>query len=574
MSAVRSTHTILAGLALATLVAPSLIAEPRLGPGGAILHEPVPSTSTRGEIPVFVYDPRATSELPQEIHVGTEVLPAPAVAARPTADERPYDDRTGAGPGEVGEHNAPPGFEPRGSLGNAARPDRDTGKEADLEYHASFDPSVVPFKRNRALNHVDANGDLTLVGGKHIPVPVIGHRVGAGREVFWGSVMVHARADEAIPLPTVAPDSRVLAYETEPKRELRFERDEADNLYVRVGSPGAFRLVYLLDADARYFARPLPESATVKDVPPGLRPTLPKALQRAGLEVADSLGLRPRMPYRVLVDGLVSHFRSFEAGAPPPETGDIYRDLALGKRGICRHRGYAFLITAHALGIPSRYVFNEAHVFVEIWIPGNPGGWVRADLGGGAENLTIEGGESRVRHRPRGGDPFSRPRQYAEQMAQGGAGGADRVTGMPKERRPRGRASTEAGESNGETKKEEEGKVRLRAAMVLPDPRASSRPSRVSLVLAKPLVYRGDPMAVMGRVSGPDGGRPRAGGKVQVVLRSMKDGTTLGLLGVGLTDSRGLWSAEIMLPRRWPPGSYDLRAEFLGDRELAPSVSP
>ena len=81
-------------------------------------------------------------------------------------------------------------------------------------------------------------------------------------------------------------------------------------------------------------------------------------------------------------------------------------------------------------------------------------------------------------------------------------------------------------------------------------------------------------MAVMGRVSGPDGGRPRAGGKVQVVLRSMKDGTTLGLLGVGLTDSRGLWSAEIMLPRRWPPGSYDLRAEFLGDRELAPSVSP
>jgi hypothetical protein len=554
-------------LTLATLAAVSVTAGPRLGPGGVILHEPVPSAGSRGEIPVFVYDPRATSELPEEIHLGSEVLPAPPLAAPPGVGERPYDDRAGSVPGEVEGHSAPPALEPRGSLGNAARPDRDTGKEANLEYHASFDPSVVPFKRNRALNHVSANGDLTLVAGKHVPVPVIGHRVGAGREVFWGSVLVHARGDEAIPLPTVAPDSRVLAYETEPKHELRFERDEADNLYVRAKAPGAFRLVYLLDADARYFSRTLPQGATVGDVPPGLRPELPDALRKAGLEVADSLGLRPRMPYRTLVDGLVSHFRSFEAGDPPPETGDIYRDLALGKRGICRHRGYAFLITAHALGIPSRYVFNEAHVFVEIWIPGNPGGWLRADLGGGAENLNIQGGASRVRHRPQGGDPFSRPRQYAEQMAGGGAGGADRVTGMPQERRPQVGAAGDPGEA-------EEGPVRLRAAMVLPEPRALSRPSRVSLVLAKPLVYRGDPMAVMGRVSGADGTVARAGGKVQVVLRSMGEGTTLGLLGVGLTDGRGLWSAEIMLPRRWPPGSYDLRAEFLGDRLLAPSVSP
>ena len=147
------------------------IGRPGVGPGGAVLHEPLPTADSRGVVPVFVYDPREASDLPQEIQIGDEVLPAPT--------GRPGDARTYAGPGEAQE--VPPTVEPRGSLGNAAKPDRSTQKESDLSYQASFDPSVVPFKRNRALNRVGPDGNLTLEGGERVDVPVIGHRVAPGR---------------------------------------------------------------------------------------------------------------------------------------------------------------------------------------------------------------------------------------------------------------------------------------------------------------------------------------------------------------------------------------------------------
>ncbi|MBD89013.1 MAG: hypothetical protein CL940_01595 [Deltaproteobacteria bacterium] len=546
-------------IALAAALSAVAIGRPGVGPGGAVLHEPLPTADSRGVVPVFVYDPREASDLPQEIQIGDEVLPAPT--------GRPGDARTYAGPEEA--QGVAPAAEPRGSLGNAAKPDRSTQKESDLSYQASFDPSVVPFKRNRALNRVGADGNLTLQGGERVDVPVIGHRVAPGREVFWGSVMVRSTADEAIPLPTVAPDSRVLAYRAQPARELRFERDEADNLYLRAGGPGSFHLVYLLDADSRYFSRRSSSRATLKDIPARLKPRLPSELAKTGLEVAKTLGLNRKTPYFKLVDGLVSYFRSFEPGEPPPETGDIYRDLALGKRGICRHRGYAFMVTAHALGVPARYVFNEAHVFVEIWMPGEPGGWVRADLGGGAEGLTIEGGSSRVRHRPLHGDPFTRPRSYSRQLA----AGADNVTGLPREGRDRAAVNRSGPAQEGALSKVPK-LLQLPPAMLLPEQTQGARPSRVSLVIERPLVYRGAPVALSGRVLDVDGAAASAGGQVQIVLRSLETERTMGLLGIALIEQAGLWKAEVALPTSWPPGTYDLRAEFMGDRRLAPSVSP
>ena len=110
--------------------------------------------------------------------------------------------------------------------------------------------------------------------------------------------------------------------------------------------------------------------------------------------------------------------------------------------------------------------------------------------------------------------------------------------------------------------------------MVIPQPSPSARPSRVSLIIEKPLVFRGDPLTLTGRVADQDGASARAGGKVQIVLRSMASNRTMGLLGVALTDRNGIWAVDVALPTSWPPGTYDLRAEFMGDRKLAPSVSP
>tara|TARA_B100000530_G_scaffold133594_1_gene83192 strand:- start:195 stop:485 length:291 start_codon:yes stop_codon:yes gene_type:complete len=96
----------------------------------------------------------------------------------------------------------------------------------------------------------------------------------------------------------------------------------------------------------------------------------------------------------------------------------------------------------------------------------------------------------------------------------------------------------------------------------------------VSLVIERPLVYRGAPVALSGRVLDVDGAAASAGGQVQIVLRSLETERTMGLLGIALIEQAGLWKAEVALPTSWPPGTYDLRAEFMGDRRLAPSVSP
>src|SRR5690606_17097450 len=55
-------------------------------------------------------------------------------------------------------------------------------------------------------------------------------------------------------------------------------------------------------------------------------------------------------------------------------------------RGVCRHRAYAFVVTAGALGLSSRLVQNEAHAWVEVF---DGDGFVRVDLGGAALDLDM-----------------------------------------------------------------------------------------------------------------------------------------------------------------------------------------
>ena len=76
-----------------------------------------------------------------------------------------------------------------------------------------------------------------------------------------------------------------------------------------------------------------------------------------------------------------TEFPSPIASSNEPPTGhdDVYLDLALSQRGVCRHRAFAFLVTALHLGIPTRMVVNEAHAWVEV---SDGTLWHRIDLGG------------------------------------------------------------------------------------------------------------------------------------------------------------------------------------------------
>jgi hypothetical protein len=74
------------------------------------------------------------------------------------------------------------------------------------------------------------------------------------------------------------------------------------------------------------------------------------------------------------------------------------------------------MITANALGIPTRYVENEAHAFVEVWFPERQ--WQRIDLGGAALRMEVTGANDKTLHRPRAEDPFVKPDAYKNNYTQ------------------------------------------------------------------------------------------------------------------------------------------------------------
>jgi hypothetical protein len=74
------------------------------------------------------------------------------------------------------------------------------------------------------------------------------------------------------------------------------------------------------------------------------------------------------------------------------------------------------MITANAIGIPTRYVQNEAHAFVEVWFPERT--WQRIDLGGAALRMEVTGANDKQLHRPRAEDPFVKPGPYRNNYTQ------------------------------------------------------------------------------------------------------------------------------------------------------------
>jgi len=580
--------------------------------GRAVIHRRVPEENGGAGVsaPVFVYDPVGGGTLPQEFHRDGQAMPRPDTASDASPGEAVYSPDgvaeaspegfgasaggvdpslppTPGAPGEATDPGLPPvpgpdgspptpapSFEdPRLGLGDIARPDRVTTGEERLDYRTVFDPSVVPFKRNRALDQVDVDYALKVERGGFKRLTPIGNRLDPDREAFWGSVLVDARAGQRVPLPSVSPESQILSYEATPPITLVFEKDRADNYYVTPSASGRVRVVFVMDAPTGYFGRQLPTGLTTRDVPAALRPHPPAAIAREAVAVAREAGVDPAASYDVLLNTLVAYYRGFEPGEPPPSQASIYRDLALGRRGVCRHRGYAFVVTAHGLGIPARYVFNEAHVFVEVYVPGPRAGWLRVDLGGGAEELFVHGSDGKVLHKPRVRDPFDRPESYARAESAGHTAGATRVEGLPPASR---RDFASAGGSVDPDALPEA----IRAMLSENIPRAAPPPpgviratTRTTMSFEQAYVYRGDAMIVSGQVADASGA-PVAAGSVQILLLYGRQGRAVALLGTALVDADGRYRAEVRIPDNQPPGDYDIVAEYMGSALHAPSVSP
>lgn len=448
----------------------------------------------------------------------------------------------------------------------AMTPDDDTGPDGTLRYASVFNPDVLPFKRMSAFDSVAASYQLVVGSTTRVEVPV-GGTTDKTRDRFWGSMMIQLQPGKEVPLPSVAPDMRILSYEVKPKLRLEFSKDGSDNFYVRTSDPGAsgsYRLVFLADADAGYFAPSLPVSGqrytprTIQTMtPPALDHAIPPAVLANATITLRKLAVDRDMELGVVFNKLVSYFRAFEARPLPSATGDIYRDLCDSQAGVCRHRAFAFMITANAIGIPTRYVQNEAHAFVEVWFPER--NWQRIDLGGAALRMDVQGADDKTLHRPRADDPFAKPDKYKNNYTQlqGEIRGLSQQQlddkNKPLDQAPASGQFDNSGGGSGTGPDRITPDPGLPA--VIPDPKKPT--PALEVTTADSSAYRGDRIHIEGRVH--EAGKSLPDHAVDVYLSPKGlGGAQAKLLGRAVTSADGTFRQDFPIPPKLNLATYEI----------------
>lgn len=502
-----------------------------------------------------------------EFFSGQGDLPRPgdeAAAAEQVYGRTGPDDPLNLGPDGPGARNGPAPNEQDTTL------DRDTDLEGWLNYFAVFEPTVAPFKRVGSRDAVLFERGEPRLGISDETARRVRLDFGGPEptsDVFRATISVHLEEGALIPIPSVAPNMDIHDYTVQPPLTLRFSRDGAGNYFVQGDHDGVATLEYLVSAPNSYFGGPLPTNSLLSDIPVRRRPNTPEAIAPVAQELFELLGLSPSMPLAEIVSETAAYFRSFQALASPLEgrTEDIYRDIAFGGLGVCRHRSFAFVVTMQAWGVPARYLYNEAHAFTEIWFPGV--GWRRIDLGGGAEGLNVLNASSSVLHSPPSGDPIPTPSSYSESYS--AQVGQESGTAEYAESNPDGPWEEGAGTRLWDLPPPAPRNAREREHT--PDGRD---PSRIFLNSADAEAFRGEPMTVRGQLTDFNGvglsDRP-----VRIYLgppdhRSRGRVVPLDLL---VTDDAGLVDGEVSLPQSLPVGNWSVYLVFEGDAEYAATRS-
>ncbi|RAL21694.1 hypothetical protein DL240_12635 [Lujinxingia litoralis] len=488
----------------------------------------------------------------------------PSLSVEPGRQEWVWTDQGPVGPEGVEYPHG--GLDPR--VGSAEL-DANTDRVNALDYQASFEPSVVPWKRgvvHDAVLRTDAGDYRTRLGGAQRRKVAIGGGLGANEDRFWGSFLVRMERGRVHPVPSVAPEQRVLQVLSEPPVPVEVLRDGAGNFYVSAAYDGVVRVNMELGVDRFYFDGVLdPQIGWEQFDSPELRLPDQQARQVAG-RVLGARGITRQMTPRQALDALVGYYRDFE-GKPFPEDavqGDRYEAITTLQVGVCRHRALAFLVSAGALGFESRFVYNEAHAFAEVRWPGQ--GWRRIDLGGAADGFNYQNMGSNNVHEGGSRDGFPQPQRYLDEIvafdpgtssasALGDGGpmpmeperAAPRDVSMPSGRGgempepPRG-----AGQDPLTTSPLREGSEELETR---------TEPV-ITITDATGEVFRGQPLAVRGRVVAGEVGR------VEVLLvpvgaRAFERAVSLGQAEV---SAEGGFDGEWIVPPQVGLGRWELKA--------------
>ena len=473
--------------------------------------------------------------------------------------------RDAPGPGAPGAADDAAGGPGAPGADSSLSIDNNTSRPQRVSYSDPFTPTVVPFKRGMVFDGVTRDGDLIVRNHDLSDVPALtGPR--ANDEHFHAVFELDLTAGERTPIPSVAPGARLVLVNRQPRVPLRIGIDSAENWFVTSQSSRHVQLNLQIVADRRVFGSDFPDpspSQLARALPP-----LPPEVKQAALEVARALGVDDSARPQQMVAALVAHFRRFSASDRRPTSQGLalYRELALTARGICRHRSYAFMLTALGLGIPTRLALNEAHAWVEVF---DGELWHRIDLGGAADELEVDD-EGRPRHvEPR--DPFSWPDQRESGLAM-----AERRVPTDGAPVPDGTGGAPAGDpgSNGDREPNEATPPpdeptpgqpggtppATNDPAPTPPPAAPVAPGDVHFSMGPARAERGRSLYVSGRVEA--GGHICSGARVDVVLGVPGSGALA--IGSLMSDSRGEFGGNLVIPWNATLGQHTLSATAAG----------
>jgi hypothetical protein len=365
--------------------------------------------------------PDATEDLRMGATTADGTMPA-AIDTQSGVLAAPNEPRTSSAASQV----AYGGSATPDSIDASYRIDRDTSRPDSVRYDDPFIPAVTPFKRLYAYDALDEGFEL-IVHDKLLRPIEIGGEARPDDDQFYGDLFVDIVPGVPVRIPSVGPSTRVLVARTEPALHFELQRDGADNWFIVGDSRKRVRLVLELAIARRTFGSEFGEASwaeLARSVP-----ALPPVARPGALEVLNTIGISQAQRPREAVRALVNYFRTFAPSddAPRASSGSaLYSELALSRKGVCRHRAYAFVVTALALGVPARLVRNEAHAWVEVF---DGLQWHRVDLGGAASHLDYEQHSSEHQHQPPA-DPYQWPpgSEAGEALtAQATSGGATRL---------------------------------------------------------------------------------------------------------------------------------------------------
>ena len=140
---------------------------------------------------------------PAAFSAGDKVLPKPALDA--ARDKALREEPVLGKPGFAADRET------------QLKPDEHTGADPTLHYVSVFNPDVIPFKRMSAFDKVNDDQTLHVASTALVEVPVGGTTDPRTRDRFWGDVLVQLAPGRDVPLPSVAPDMRILSYEIKPR---------------------------------------------------------------------------------------------------------------------------------------------------------------------------------------------------------------------------------------------------------------------------------------------------------------------------------------------------------------------